>query len=71
MIPSRATKYILNTGLADYKTRLIQTNLLPTMYWFELQDILFMIKCFNEPPENFDILELHIFFKNDHSIKLY
>ena len=63
MIQRRATKYILSTGLANYKTRLIQTNLLPTMYWFEQQDILFMIKCFNKPPENFDIWNYMSFSK--------
>ena len=54
-IQRRATKFILNSSSADYKSRLIQTNLLPVMYWFELQDLLFVIKCLKKPTENFDI----------------
>ena len=54
-IQRRATKFILNSSSADYKTRLIQTNLLPVMYLFELQDLLFVIKCLIKPTENFDV----------------
>ena len=54
-IQRRATKFILNSSSADYKTRLIQTNLLSVMYWFELQDLLFVIKCLIKPTETFDV----------------
>ncbi len=50
-IQRRATKYILNINSSmDYKLRLIEANLLPIMFWYELQDILFAIKCFIKPP---------------------
>ncbi len=39
----------------DYKLRLIEANLLPLMFWYELQDILFAIKCFIKPPDNFNL----------------
>ena len=43
-VQRRATKYILNDYTSCYKTRLIKLKLLPLMYLFELQDILFAIK---------------------------
>ena len=49
-----ATKFVLNDS-SNYKARLISLKLLPLMYWFELQDILFLVKCMKEPAENFDI----------------
>ena len=39
------TGAIINCNDADYKARLIQLNLLPLMYWFELQDVMFVVKC--------------------------
>ncbi len=54
-VQRQATKYILNKNSIDYKTRLLQTYILRLMYWFELQDILFAIKCFKDPSENCDI----------------
>ncbi len=44
-IQRRATKYILKDYINDYKTRLLSLNMLPLMYWLDLQDLLFMIKC--------------------------
>ena len=40
----RATKYILNNYTNDYKSRLLNINLLPLMYTYEIVDILFLIK---------------------------
>ena len=51
----RATKYILNDYLSDYKTRLTHLSLLPLMYIFEISDILFFIKNLKNPPNNFNI----------------
>ena len=31
----------------------IQAELLPLMYWFELQDVMFIVKCLKVPPDNF------------------
>lgn len=56
-IQRRSTKYILNDYFSDYKARLIQLNMLPLMYWFEIQDVMFVIKCIKEPPDNFNIFD--------------
>ena len=47
-VQHRATKYILQDYRSDYKSRLTSLNLLPLMYWFELQDLLFLVKCLKD-----------------------
>ena len=54
-IQCRATKYILNDYTSCYKDRLINLRLLPLMYIFELQDILFAIKSIKSPTNQFNI----------------
>ena len=54
-IQRRATKYILNDYESSYRTRLLNLKLLPLMYLFELQDILFAIKSLKEPTSQFSI----------------
>ena len=62
-VQRRATKFILNDFSSDYKSRLISLNLLPLMYWYELQDLMFLVKCLQDPSDNFDILSYgHISF---------
>ena len=51
----RATKYILNDYISDYKTRLLKLELLPLMYTFELSDIMFFIKSIKNPTSSFNI----------------
>ena len=51
-----ATKFILNDYHTDYRSRLISLNLLPLMYFLELLDILFFIKCLKSPDPSFPIL---------------
>ena len=53
-IQHRATKSIIQDFSSDYKKRLIKWNMLPLMYWLELQGIMFLVKCFKDPPENFN-----------------
>ena len=53
-IQRRATKYILNDYTSSYKLRLEQLHLLPLMYHYELQDILFLIKSLKSPTDNFN-----------------
>ena len=50
-----ATKHILNDYTSSYKSRLMQLNLLPLMYLFELHDILFAIKSLKTPTTQFNI----------------
>ena len=54
-VQRRATKFILNNYTSDYKERLTALQLLPLMYWYELQDLLFFIKCLKDPPDNFNV----------------
>ena len=32
-------------------------QLLPLMHWFEFLDVMFLIKCIKDPPDNFNIFE--------------
>ena len=48
-IQRRASKFILNDFTSDYKLRLINLNLLPLTMWFELQDIMFLMKAIKLP----------------------
>ena len=45
----RATKFILNDYESSYKTRLKQLHLLPLMYVFEFNDLMFLVKSLKEP----------------------
>ena len=60
-VQRRATKYILNDYTSCYKTRLIKLRLLPLMYLFEIQDILFAIKSIKTPSSHFDITNYIVF----------
>ena len=62
-IQHRASKYILSTSTISYRDRLIQLRLLPLFYWLDLQDLLFLVKCFLFPPDNFDIFSYVSFCK--------
>ena len=62
-LQQRASKYILNNYLLDYKSRLISINLLPITLWLELQDILLFLNLLKNPPDSFDLFE-HIHFVN-------
>ena len=50
-----ATKYILNDNTICYRAQLIRLKLLPLMYLFELQDILFAVKSIKTPTNQFSI----------------
>ena len=54
-IQRRATKYILNDYTSSYKSRLQQLSILPLMFIFELQDLMFLIKSLKSPTDNFNI----------------
>ena len=54
-IQRRATKYILSDYTSSYKSRLQQLNILPLMFVFELQDLMFLIKSLKSPTDNFNI----------------
>ena len=48
-VQRRCTKFILQDYSSTYKSRLRALNLLPLMLWYELQDIMFLVKCLKEP----------------------
>ena len=54
-IQRRATKFILRNPNMTYKERLTQLKLLPLMYHFELADIMFFIKSYNNQSCRFNI----------------
>ena len=54
-VQRRATKYILNDFSSDYKSYLLKLNILPFMYIYKLNDILFFIKIANSPSPHFKI----------------
>ena len=56
-VQRRATKYVLNDYENDYKQRLIKLHLLPIMYFYELQDIMYLVKCIKHPPDNFELMD--------------
>ena len=54
-VQRRATKYILNDFTSDYKSRLIQTQLLPLTYILDLSDVMFFIKSLRNHHDGFII----------------
>jgi len=50
-----ATKFILTDYDSNYKTRLLTLKLLPLMYLFELQNIIFTVKSLKSPTKGFNI----------------
>ena len=56
-VQKRATKYILCDYTSDYKSRLMRLDLLPLMYIYDLNDIMFFINSVKFPSDNFNILD--------------
>ena len=63
-VQRRATKFILNDYISSYKTRLQQLNLLPLMYTYELNDLMFLVKSLKAHTDNFDIKNFITFNTN-------
>ena len=57
----RATKFVFGDNLSNYCHRLINLNILPLMMIFEINDILFFIKCLKEPSKRFNVLDFVTF----------
>ena len=55
-VQRRATKFILNDFVSDYKSRLTTLKLLPLSMTLELNDIIFFLKSIRSPSPSFDIL---------------
>lgn len=54
-VQRRASKFLTSDYTSNYKARLIKLQMLPLMYWFELQDIMFLVKTIKNPPDNFNL----------------
>ena len=68
-VQRRVAKFILNDYISSYKSRLQQLNLLPLMYIYELNDLMFLIKSLNTPTDNFNIRNFISFNTNSTSWK--
>ena len=49
---------------SSYKSRLQQLHMLPLMYIYELNDIMFLVKSLKSPTDNFDIKNYITFASN-------
>ena len=67
---SEKTKFILNDYQSDYRERLSKLITLPLMMLFEINDIVFFIKCIKKPSEYLDISKLCIFLFSPYSVFL-
>ena len=56
-IQRRATRFITNDYVSNYRDRLLSLRMLPLTYTLELLDILFFIKCLKFPDPSFNILD--------------
>jgi len=54
-VQCRATKLILNDYDSSYKIRLEKLHLLPLMYLYELNDLMFLVKSLKTPTDSFNI----------------
>ena len=54
-IQRRATKYVLNDYVGDYKSCLIKLQILPLMYILDLNDVIFFVRSLKSPHEGFNI----------------
>ena len=63
-VQRRATKFILNDYKISYKASLKKLHLLPLMYVFELNDLMFFVKSLKAPTDHFNIYQHVHFTKN-------
>ena len=60
-VQRHATKFILNDYSMDYKNRLLDLHILPLMYIYEINDIMFFVKSYKKPLPHFDIRDFITF----------
>ena len=64
-IQCRARKFILNNYSLPHKLRLEQLYLLPLMYIYELNDLIFFVKSLQSPHLYFDVRQFIQFASNN------
>ena len=60
-VQRRATKFILNDYSMDYKNRLLDLHILPLMYIYGINNIIFFVKSYKKPLPHFDIRDFITF----------
>ena len=63
-VQHRATKHILLDYSSNYRERLLDLSLLPLMYWYELNDIMYFVKALKNPSDNFSVFD-YVSFSNN------
>ena len=63
-VQRRATKFIVSHSMS-YRERLIDLQLFSLMYYLDLQNVLFLIKCIKYPPDNNDVFSYIVFCKTN------
>jgi len=58
-VQHRATKFILNDYNSSYKICLEKLHLLPLMYLYELNDLMFLVKSLKTPTASFNIIIMY------------
>ena len=60
-VQCRATKFILNDYTSSYKSRLLKLKLLPLSMIYELKDVCFFVKSFQQTSTSFNIMDFVAF----------
>ena len=63
-VQRRVTKFICMDTSLGYKARLLHLQLLPLVLWLELQDVLLLVRCLKDPPDNFNVRDYVTFSDN-------
>ena len=66
-VQRRLTKSIIPDTSLDYKSRLANLKLLPLMYFYEMQDILFFVKSLQDPDDNLNVHSFVSFSRSSRS----
>ena len=56
-VQRRATKWVLSDYVSNYKYHLVSLSILPISYWLEILDVMFLIKCLQDPTDSLNIFE--------------
>ena len=63
-IQRRTAKFIINVSSRNYRARQQTPELFPLMYYLEMNDVFFFLKCLKDAPDNFNTLDFASFSTN-------
>ena len=66
-IQRQATKWILNDYQSSYRLRLVSLHLLPLMYVYEMNDIMFFIKSYKQQSSHFNNVTEYVQFSTSNT----